>query len=118
MLLRGQTMKIELQEDDLMEGVDLATIKEILGHADIKMTLRYAHLASAHKKKAIDIHGGKIKAVAAKHSEQLQKSTTAQFTAQSNEKGLSLRDKPLIIMERVAGLEPVTSTLARSRSTN
>jgi hypothetical protein len=99
-------------------GVDLTTVKELLGHADIKMTLRYAHIASAHKKKAIDILGGKIKAAGAMQSEQLQKSTTAHFRAQSKEKGLSVTDKPLIIMERVAGLEPVTSTLARSRSTN
>jgi len=40
-----------------MKGVDLATFKELLGDADIKMTLRYAHLASAHKKKTVDILG-------------------------------------------------------------
>jgi site-specific recombinase XerD len=28
-----------------MSGVDLMTVKEFLGHKDIKMTLRYAHLA-------------------------------------------------------------------------
>jgi integrase len=38
-----------------MEGVDLTTVKELLGHKDIKMTLRYAHLAPAHKMKAVDI---------------------------------------------------------------
>ena len=38
-----------------MAGVDLVTIKELLGHKDIKMTLRYAHLAPSHKVKAVDV---------------------------------------------------------------
>lgn len=39
----------------VMAGVDLTTVKELLGHKDIKMTLRYAHLAPSHKVKAVNI---------------------------------------------------------------
>lgn len=37
----------------VMRGVDLNTVRELMGHGDIKMTLRYAHLAPEHKKAAI-----------------------------------------------------------------
>jgi hypothetical protein len=37
-----------------MSGVDLATVKEILSHKDISMTMRYAHLAPDHKRKAME----------------------------------------------------------------
>ncbi len=39
----------------VMAGVDLTTVSKLLGHKDIKMTLRYAHLAPAHMVKAVDI---------------------------------------------------------------
>ncbi len=39
----------------VMAGVDLTTIKELLGHKTLTMTLRYAHLAPTHKVKAVNI---------------------------------------------------------------
>ena len=39
----------------IMAGVDLTSVKELLGHKSLKMTLRYAHLAPGHKMKAVKI---------------------------------------------------------------
>ena len=38
----------------IMNGVELVTVKELLGHKSINMTLRYAHLSSAHKGHAVE----------------------------------------------------------------
>lgn len=37
----------------VMAGVDLPTVKELMGHADISTTMIYAHLAQDHKARAI-----------------------------------------------------------------
>jgi integrase len=38
----------------IMRGGDLLTLKEILGHSSMRMVERYAHLASAHKRKQVN----------------------------------------------------------------
>jgi site-specific recombinase XerD len=37
-----------------MAGVDLYTVKELMGHSTILMTERYAHLAPEHKASAVE----------------------------------------------------------------
>ena len=39
----------------IMAGIDITTVKELLGHKTLTMTLRYAHLAPAHKVKAVNV---------------------------------------------------------------
>jgi integrase len=39
----------------VMKGADIATVRDLMGHKDIKMTLRYSHLSHAHIKKAVSL---------------------------------------------------------------
>jgi site-specific recombinase XerD len=37
-----------------MAGVDLRTVQQLMGHKDIKMTMRHAHLAPEHLRAAVE----------------------------------------------------------------
>ena len=38
-----------------MKGVSLKAVQELLGHADMKMTMRYAHLSQGHLRDSVNL---------------------------------------------------------------
>ena len=81
----------------VMAGVPLRTVQEILGHRDIRTTLKYAHLAPAHLMEAV------------------QKGSLAHLgigtgsKTGSEERGLSEEfSQPIDILARPEGVEPPT----------
>lgn len=38
-----------------MAGIDIKTIQELMGHKDIKMTMRYSHPTPEHKRKTVEV---------------------------------------------------------------
>jgi len=68
----------------VMAGVDLTTVKELLGHKTLTMTLRYAHLSPTHKVNAIQMLDATLNA-----------QPTIQKLYSETKKGLALSANPL-----------------------
>jgi hypothetical protein len=42
----------------VLRGATMKELQELMGHRDMKMTMRYAHLSPEHKKKAVNLLNG------------------------------------------------------------
>ena len=85
----------------IMAGVDLVTVKEIMGHRDIETTLRYAHLAPEHLKDGVN-RGSLFQSSVKNETGTL----TAAITKEEGETEASVQ--PIDFVARPTGLEPVT----------
>ena len=52
---RWHDMRHDFASRLVMAGVDLNTVRELMTHSDIKITLRYAHLAPEKKRAAVEM---------------------------------------------------------------
>jgi integrase len=85
----------------VMAGVDLVTVKEIMGHRDIETTLRYAHLAPDHLKDGVN-RGSLFRAETKTDSGTLTETTTKEESLGEG------NVQPVDFVVRPTGLEPVT----------
>ena len=53
-LTKVHTLRHTFASHLVMKGVDLPTVKKLMGHSDIQTTMVYAHLAPDHLAEAVD----------------------------------------------------------------
>ena len=81
----------------VMAGVDLTSVREFLGHKTLTMTIRYAHLAPGHKRRAINMLDKVLKSAqkeAQLHSFSSQFGEFEQKTNNLNHKSFNINMRP------------------------
>jgi len=96
----------------VMNGVDLATVKELLGHREIEMTLRYSHLAPAHKAKAVEKLGEALEKITTVQSDRAKGDAVGEHTpalaanlAQNRNILMVRKGRGLALAEQTQGVE-------------
>ena len=72
----------------IMRGASLKEVQELLGHRDIKMTLRYAHLSQESKRKAVNLLNGLTSYVKIDRSQNGHKSQSKKIASSNYPKSL------------------------------
>jgi hypothetical protein len=88
----------------VMAGVDLTTVKELLGHKTLTITLRYSHLSPTHKANTIQLLDSTFSA-----------KSTLQLLDSPMKKGLALIANPLSFLVELRGIEPLTPRLSAKK---
>lgn len=88
----------------VMAGIDLTSVKELLGHKDITMTLRYSHLAPGHKRKAVHVLD-----MLMEKNEDVALINGFKSDTISEKSQYCKRPKSLVDMVEETGFEPATS---------
>jgi integrase len=69
--IRFHDLRHTFASDLVMEGVDIRTVAKLLGHKDIRITMRYAHLAPDHLQAAVNVLDERKRKVKKEESENL-----------------------------------------------
>tara|TARA_B100001971_G_C18153587_1_gene517244 strand:+ start:51 stop:1190 length:1140 start_codon:yes stop_codon:yes gene_type:complete len=85
----------------VMAGVDLVSVKELLGHKSLAMTMRYSHLSHGHKRRAVNILDKVLSNEQTENSLHTLLHTRAPNTTTSNRKYFDSKVRP-------EGIEPST----------
>ena len=100
----------------VMAGVDITTVKDLLGHKRLNMTLRYAHLAPSHRVKAVDVLDTACLMGRLAQWVNVSLIRTIQNLYNWQEISRMKLRKWLIYMVGTRGIEPLTSSVSRKRS--